>query len=46
MLGLTRQLPAWFADGMTMSGRDLEVVGVQLAALVPESALLFRLTSA
>ena len=45
-LGLNRVQPAWLTDGAIVTGRDLEVLGIQLPAMHPESALLFHLTDA
>ena len=42
--GMARRQPAWMSSSLTMRGLDLEVVGLQPPAVVPESAVLFRLT--
>lgn len=41
-LGPNRTLPAWMADGVTMTGAELARIGVQLPALHPESAMLLH----
>ena len=38
------QLPDWWADGVTMSGRVLATVGVQIPAMFPEYLHLIRAT--
>ena len=42
--GSGRTQPAWMADGITLSGRQLALHGVQPPVLHPESAVLFTLT--
>jgi alpha-galactosidase len=41
--GPTRHLPAWVKSGVALSGRELELFGLQPPALDPEQALLIRL---
>jgi alpha-galactosidase len=38
------QLPAWWAGGLTMSGRALDTVGVQIPAMFPEYLHLISVT--
>lgn len=42
--GMARRQPEWVTSSVTLRGIDLENVGVQPPAIVPESAVLFRLT--
>ena len=42
--GLTWHQPRWLDEPVTVSGRVLMTMGIQLPILLPESALLFRLT--
>jgi alpha-galactosidase len=42
--GPARRQPAWLADGLQMSGRQLAIVGIQPPVLHPESAVLISLT--
>jgi alpha-galactosidase len=42
-LGMARRQPSWLADGITMSGRQLAVVGLEPPVLHPESAVLLAL---
>lgn len=42
--GAARAQPAWLADGVTLSGRQLAYHGLQPPVLHPESAVLFTLT--
>jgi alpha-galactosidase len=41
--GPVRHLPAWVKQGVTLSGRELELFGLQPPPLDPEQALLVRL---
>ena len=41
--GMARRQPEWVSSSVTMRGIDLEVVGLQPPAVVPESAVLFSL---
>ncbi len=41
--GPTRHAPAWVKSGVTLSGRELEIFGLQPPAMDPEQALLIRL---
>ena len=45
-VGPNRTLPAWWHDGVTMTGRDLATIGLQLPAMHPDTATLLHLTSA
>ncbi len=45
-LGPVRELPAWWADGITLSGAVLGTVGVQVPPLHPETAVLLHLRAA
>lgn len=45
VLGLTTRQPTWLADGVEASGRALMTVGLQPPVMLPESAVLLRLTS-
>jgi len=42
--GSARTQPAWLAEGITLSGRQLAFHGIQPPTLHPESAVLFTLT--
>ncbi len=42
---LTRGDPAWMADGVVASGRQLGVRGVQPPGLEPETAILIRVVA-
>lgn len=42
--GMARTQPDWLSDGITLTGRQLALHGVQMPALDPESAVLFTLT--
>jgi alpha-galactosidase len=44
-LGLGRSVPAWWTDGLEVTGRQLGAVGLQLPVLHPETAVLVELTS-
>ena len=44
--GRSRVLPEWLRDGITVTGRDLAVLGMQLPVMNPESAFLVHLTAA
>ena len=41
--GPNRIPPAWLAEGTVVGGRDLQVLGLQLPAMQPESAILLHL---
>jgi alpha-galactosidase len=41
--GRSRTAPPWLSTGITLSGRDLAVIGLQLSVLNPESAVLLHL---
>ncbi|MCU1392556.1 MAG: alpha-galactosidase [Ilumatobacteraceae bacterium] len=43
VLGPTRVPPAWLAGEAEVGGRDLEVLGLQLPAMQPETAMLLHL---
>ena len=43
--GPNRTLPAWWRDGLEMTGRGLATTGVQLPAMHPETATLLHLTA-
>ena len=45
-IGPNRELPPWWAEGATLSGRALAASGVQLPALHPETAVLLHLRRA
>ena len=38
---LHRALPSWITDGITITGRQLSVMGLPMPALLPESTFLF-----
>ena len=42
-LGPARRQPAWWSDGLTLTGRQLAVHGVQMPTLNPETAVLLHL---
>ena len=42
--GMARRQPEWVSSSVTLRGIDLETIGIQPPAIVPESAVLFRLT--
>jgi len=42
--GMARRQPEWVSSSVTLRGIDLEIIGIQAPAIVPESAVLFRLT--
>jgi len=42
--GMARRQPEWVTSSVTMRGIDLEVIGLQPPAIVPESAVLFSLS--
>ena len=42
--GMARRQPEWVSSSLVMRGIDLDVVGIQPPAIVPESAVLFSLT--
>lgn len=41
--GMARRQPEWVSSSVTMRGIDLERIGIQPPAIVPESAVLFSL---
>jgi alpha-galactosidase len=41
--GPNRRVPAWLADGVTLTGAQLGAHGIQLPAIHPESAILLHL---
>ena len=41
---LHRELPAWVAEGVVLTGRQISVVGLHMPPLLPESTLLLHLT--
>ena len=43
--GPNRTLPAWWRDGLEMTGRGLATTGRQLPAMHPETATLLHLTA-
>ena len=43
--GMNLTTPAWYADGITLTGELLGATGVQLPALHPETALLLHLSA-
>ena len=43
VFGPTRTTPPWLATGAEVGGRDLEVLGLQLPAMQPETAILLHL---
>jgi alpha-galactosidase len=43
--GAARRQPAWLADGLELTGRQLAVHGLQPPVLDPESAVLLHLTA-
>ncbi len=43
-LGPNRVLPAWMANGATVTGSELAHIGIQLPALHPESAFILHIT--
>ncbi len=43
--GASRTQPAWLADGIELTGRQLAAHGIQPPTLHPESAVLFTLTA-
>ena len=42
--GMARRQPEWVSSSLVMRGIDLDIVGIQPPAIVPESAVLFSLT--
>jgi hypothetical protein len=43
-LGPGRRQPAWLTDGITLTGAQLAVHGLQMPSLDPENGLLLHLT--
>jgi alpha-galactosidase len=43
--GPARRQPAWLVDGLSLTGRELELIGVQPPAMDPEQALVLHLTA-